>query len=135
MNYETASDFEINKKLALLTGLLVAEFDDNSKLGMNTRYHELYPNTIWAAKTDDHGKQCEAWEQVIYTNEWADIGPLIEAYNVTLAKHVNLDSWEAFAGGYVVNYDHNIESHIDIEYEHINPKRAAAICIIKLLSK
>lgn len=126
-NFDEMSDYEINKKLALLIGMLVKPFDDNSKLGMNTRYHEMYPNTIWAAKTDDNGKQSDSWEQIVFTGEWADIGPLIEEHDITLKSplHSCHMVWEAST----------IEPLYDVHIscDDSNPKRAAAICIIKLI--
>ena len=68
-----------------------------------------------------------------YCNSWSDMGPLIVEHQITIAKCDGLDFWEAYAGGYGVDYDHRVYSDIDCNHDDPNPLRAAAICLIKKL--
>jgi hypothetical protein len=88
------SHFEINKAVAEKLGLLVQEMQDSAWTGMTPSYHAQYPNTVWAAKTEN-GQQSEAWEQVCYTGSWSDAGPIIEKYQISLIKDISCDNWEA----------------------------------------
>jgi hypothetical protein len=89
------SNFEINKAVAEKLGLLVQEMQDSARTGMTPSYHAQYPDTVWAAKTEN-GQQSEAWEQICYTRSWADAGPIIEKYRIALIHPNDMtDEWTA----------------------------------------
>ena len=82
MIYSKMSDFEINKEVAKKLGMKIkTEFDN--KFGFTERYHAEYPSTVWAAECAN-GRQFSPWEQVCYTGDWADIGPIIEKYGIDI---------------------------------------------------
>jgi hypothetical protein len=117
MDYEALSDFEINVLVAKALGWLVQEaFEVN--IGFTKSYHEKYPNTIWAAKTDARGEQVEAWEQLSFTGCWSDAGKLMEDNQIELLKNDNNNRWSA-------SWD---EFKTDSINE--NPKRAIAVCLL-----
>lgn len=65
-------------------------------------------------------------------NNASDAWPIIVDNQITIAKSAYYDLWEAYAGGYEVNYDHVVESSLDCESVHKNPLRAAMICFLKM---
>lgn len=65
-------------------------------------------------------------------NNPSDAWPIIVENEITIAKHVSSDEWEAYGGGYEVNYDHEIESCRNAEFMDNNPLRAAMICFLKM---
>ena len=77
IDYESMSDFEINKAVAFSLRYLVKTDFEQGLGGFTENYHRKYPNTIWAAKTDDSGEQCEAWEQMNFCAEPQDSWPII----------------------------------------------------------
>ncbi len=110
INYETASDFEVNKKLANL---------------MNVKWScspSASPNGQWLFTNKYKEIEGESTPLPDYCNNWSDIGPLIESYLIEL-EYLDGFGWTASAAP---NQD-CASSCYD------NPKRAAAICIIKLL--
>jgi hypothetical protein len=88
---------------------------DSAWTGMTPSYHAQYPDTVWAAKTEN-GQQSEAWEQVCYTGSWSDAGPIIEKYQISLIKDVKCGYWQAFPdaewshGGLEFGMDHENKS-------------------------
>ena len=139
MNYEKASDFEINRTVAIALGMIVQdEFSEH--LGFTERYHEQYPNTVWAAKCDAIGNQSEAWEQFCPCNSWSDIGQLIEECGISLININCTGNWFACSN---VEFEticmspdgsDNGVSCFNAKNESYctNPKRAAAICYLKM---
>ncbi len=83
-------------------------YNEVSDFEVNEVLDNLIANPDWLRKRD-------------YCNNWSDIGPLIEKYS--------LDVQPPFKGS------HWFVSDLDDEVvvRSTNPKRAAAICIIKLL--
>lgn len=78
MNYENMTDFEINKLVAKLAGYIVQEIDDSSMIGMNSKFHEQYPNTVWVAEIDPTtGEQISDWEQKCFTRIADDAWPIM----------------------------------------------------------
>jgi len=113
------SDFEVNKRLSMiLGGFKLSEFSETSG-----NFHSETPKY--------------RFEPVLnYCNSWLFIGPLIEVYNVTLL--MVSDGAVAAASMHhceVSSFDEMHDTYISADYytDNKNPKRAAAICIIKLL--
>lgn len=124
MNYEEMSDFEINRLVALAIGMKVkSEFDETH--GFTKKYHEQYPNTIWAARCDGNGNQIDVWEQKIFTNSPEDAWPII------VDNEINI---EFLDGGYVdvsINAEFGTFTNDDI-YPKEKLCRAAVICFLKM---
>jgi len=78
MDIHSKTEFELNKRLAELMGLEVAEIDDTKCIGMTTAYHKLKPHTVWVSD----GKS--AWYQFCATRSWEDIGPTITELQIAL---------------------------------------------------
>lgn len=110
MNYTTASDFEINKRLAEYHGL---DFADKGQV------------FIWdeECQTSSSGMP----RQIDYCNNWADIGPLLMKYNIVLTPCMGINKGDATAY-------HEHENPMQVEFDDdCRALRAAAICIIKVL--
>ncbi len=108
MNFDDMSDFEVNKELALLVNNYRVFTDADTYVYLDT---------------DD--------ESIVdYCNNWGDIGPLIERYEITIntPSYSCYGVWETCLTG--SDGDDGLICH---SYADKNPKRAAAICIIKLL--
>lgn len=103
MNYTTATDSDINSRLAEL--LAEQEIVDNGELG------EFTPKQ-WLEMHD--------WLAADYCNDWSAIGPLVEQYGITMYKH-KTGKWDV---------SKPLVNAICID---VNPKKAAAICIIRVL--
>ncbi|BBB29337.1 phage protein NinX family protein [Neptunomonas japonica] len=84
MSYEDVSTFEINKAVAVTLGYLVKTEYEEGRSGFTEKYHEQYPNTIWAAKTDERGQQCEAWEQMNFCANPEEAWPVIIVNNIII---------------------------------------------------
>jgi len=112
------SDFEVNKAVALKLGLLVqVEFTEN--LGFTEKYHEQYPNTVWVAQADGHGKQSAAWDQVCYTRDWADAGPIAEKHRIdVVALKASSPIWMA--------------SKLNVFTKNKSPTRAICECFLMM---
>lgn len=115
-NWNDKSDFEVNKRLAELLGLVLHDKPKKSKL------QELIGKPKDSEIFACHGDFC--WT-IDYCNNWADIGPLIEKFNITLNQQDGC-MCEAFSRDYIGRAQYGTE-------HGNNVKRAAAICIIKLL--
>ena len=107
-NYDGMSDFKINNRLSELLG--------------------WYPSDWFLFKTDMgvlpaiNGDQAPIiLKYRDFCNNWSDIGPLIEECKATLESRTSLPKL-----GWMASKDEHYHAHQ-------NPKRAAAICIIKLL--
>ena len=118
MNYETMSDKEVNEKLYKILGLTPSEFDVAAK-GAFDHMQSLGGEFALALPDND---SCYGND---YCNRWADIGPLMDEHFISTEYHGHGSNKRVYGYG-----DNGM-----VEYFHINPKRAAAICIIKLLSK
>lgn len=120
MNYEDMSDFEVNGAVAaIVTGGDVIEKYDMAEAPTADGVQVVY-------KVGVHG------EFLDYCNNPSDAWPIVVDNEITIAKHVSNDEWEAYGGGYEVNYDHEIESCRDAEFMDKNPLRAAMICFLKM---
>ena len=88
MNYESMSDFEINKAVAETLGKNVSELDDSSPLGMTSKYHEQYPNTTWVQDMERDGmfvnRPVTPWYQYSPCNEVEDAWPIIIENKITI---------------------------------------------------
>lgn len=116
MNYEEMSDLEINKRVAMHLGHSVSN------------EHECSVNGDCFILTNE----LEVRVKFNPCNNWADAGPIIYENEITIAKHVSSDDWEAYGGGYQVDYCHQIESYKQAEFVSENPIRAAMICFLKM---
>lgn len=94
---QAMSDFEVNKALAELLRWEVAEICDKSVLGMTTKFHEKYPNTLWAHKAPN-----QAWEQICFTHTPDDIMPLAFEYGVYYYNGTACTAISDFIDGHVV---------------------------------
>lgn len=111
MNYDGMSDFEVNKRLSELTGEVLCIVQSAS------------------IKSDVNGvlvKTENKTRLINHCNNWSDIGPLIERYDISIVRDAAEDLSAAWWNA------STIDNGIEINYCK-NPKRAAAICIIKLL--
>lgn len=120
-NYDEMSDFEVNHQL-----LKHHKFNDNQCIGREV-------GKVYLLTFDDIDVNLEVGRvEMDYCNNWSDIGPMIEEHKVTVSPsavddaNYSSDEWEASVG--TGDYSCLIISHWSE-----NPKRAAAICIIKLL--
>jgi hypothetical protein len=135
MNYDEMSDFEVNCKVAEVLGKRVAEIDDSSTLGMTTKYHEEYPNTVWVQdmEPDDTGinRPTTTWYQYSPCNSWEDIGPIIDEYNISIMRDWN--EKDAYSG-IATRYEKRSlgQYFFTVEAEDESPKRAAAIAFLKM---
>lgn len=116
MNHEKDCDSRLNKKLHELLGLVPSEIDIAAE-SMVSGIRESNYIMRMAFPSDS------AYYGVDYCNNWSDIGPLIEEHMISIEYHGYGSNKRAF--GYA---DCGMR-----ECLHSNPKRAAAICIIKLL--
>ena len=83
--FSEMSDFEINKLVAEAQGLRVDEINNDSCIGMNSKYHEQYPDTVWAHPFSKHtGEQTDSSGQLCYTHSWADMGPIIASHEISI---------------------------------------------------
>ena len=77
INGKEYTEFDINKRCAEIMGLIVKdEFEE--RCGFTKGFREKYPHTVWAAKTDKRGAQCDAWEQKLFTSYPQDAWQIIE---------------------------------------------------------
>ena len=109
MNYEEMSDFEINKAVS-------GKFRKVWTWG-----GEVFLSMASTKPFDPCNNPSDAW-------------PIIVENEITVAKTKSFDEWEAYGGGYEVNYDHEIESCMGSEFMDKNPLRAAMICFLKMKS-
>ncbi|HHY0482702.1 phage protein NinX family protein [Vibrio parahaemolyticus] len=113
------SDLDINKAVAELQGLLVA---DESDSGYNYGYREKYPSTIWVAK-HEHGHQIEPWVQVNFVLTPDDAFPIILDNRISIEPFNDETSWYSS----VVDADNNQHKCFDA-----NALKAAMICYLKM---
>lgn len=119
MDYSKLSDFEINKAVAIASGLQVQEIDDSKSVGMTSKYHELRPHTVWVTDGDN------PWEQFAPTLCWEDAGPIIQASGISIVKYGH-GMWLASSDAYWVD---GVEWQIDGEANQ-SPLRAAMITFL-----
>ena len=110
-NIEALSDFEINKRVAFWRGLQVQEIDDSKVTGMNTRYHELCPDTVWVSNGN------EPWYQFCPTHCGADAWPIIAEYEINILFNWNEDGLHGATSGFP-----------GLDFENSNALRAA-MCV------
>lgn len=127
MNYDTASDFDINQAVAKALGYLVKTEIEDGLCGFTKAYHAKYPDTIWAAETDESGEQCAAWEQINFCSSPENAWPIIVENKISIVTtDEKLDKWIAAV------YSSTDPYYCYPEYEHENPLRAAMIVFLKL---
>tara|TARA_R110002020_G_scaffold363217_3_gene575504 strand:+ start:169 stop:549 length:381 start_codon:yes stop_codon:yes gene_type:complete len=121
MNYETATDFEINKAVAEAQGYLVMEMQPEGSCGMTAKFHHDYPDTVWVAE-HEHFVQTKAWEQYCPTKDPSDAWPIILENRIQLRA---TQLWYAAWGddGWTVDYETE---------NHENPLRCAMIAFLKM---
>ncbi len=132
MNYESMSDFEINKAVSENSGYLVQDINDDSMIGMNSKFHAQYPNTVWVAELDcTTGEQCSAWEQKSFTRIADDAWPIIIENKISIEYDKSHNMWIAHQGDYLMGKF--IE---DCGYrnqcEDKNPLRAAMVVFLMM---
>ena len=121
IDYESMSDFDINKAVAFSLRYLVKTDFEQGLGGFTENYHRKYPNTIWAAKTDDSGGQCEAWEQMNFCAEPQDSWPIIQRNNIATQPRPSSEEWFAFS-----------ICENEFEVSDKNPLRAAMIVYLMM---
>ncbi len=110
--FESMTNFEVNKKLA----------------GLIHGGHWWWRNgTVFTEQlvSSDCGGMETKRVATNYCRSWKDIGPLIEEHKVTIGY---LDGCERWSADEITQNQFGVHRAYDT-----NPKRAAAICIIKLL--
>ena len=116
MNWDEASDFEVNKRLAELLGLKI----------FNDQFASLKLKAGSVLVFDKNKKY--GTKEINYCNNWQDIGPMIESKFIKVEPLCDTDpSEERWYSSTAV------DTSKTVSYWHANPKRAAAICAIKLL--
>lgn len=124
MNYETATNYQLNTRLADLIGMRVATADDApfnyhaNDITPEERfsaYRERYPDTVWCLKDG------EPWEQYVFTSDWNATMPLAVDNEITLDK---IDGYGWTASRIYTDITHSC---------HSDPLRAIVICLIKAL--
>jgi len=125
ISYEHMSDFEINNHVAFALGYLVKTEIEDGLCGFTKEYHEKYPNTIWAAKTDERGEQREAWEQMNFCSSPEEAWPIINEHRIAIMP--DYDSWKAgsLPPKMTVGWANFIRGQA-------NPLRAAMIVFLKM---
>ncbi len=113
MDYSKMSDFEINKRVAIASGLLVQDIDDSNSIGMTSKYHELRPHTVWVSDGD------HPWEQYAPTLCWEDAGPIIVSDRIGINFVNGIWRAQSMMTGWV-------------EFSHENPLRAAMIVFLMM---
>lgn len=141
MNYESMSDFEINKLVAPLLNYLVQDINDDSMIGMNSKFHEQYPNTVWVAETDPiTGEQVSAWEQKCFTRIADDAWPVMIENNIGVYAKSDSD-YEIgmcnFTGCWCANGINSVDGEFGMavdafEFVDENPLRAAMIVFLMM---
>lgn len=117
-NYDEMSDFEVN---VLLASHLHPECNHAHTVDENKNGEAEF----WCA--DPIGETRHAGRHN-YCNDWLDIGSLIDEYKINLVAPNCGCKWRVF-----VNVDFNGGRASEHFTYNENPKRAAAICLIKLL--
>jgi hypothetical protein len=124
MNYETATDFELNEKLLML----VAE--KNGDKIAETRPHRLAEKMKCFSHVVFRLRDCHEELKVNYCTDWNATMPLAIEYGVELSPCFN--GW--WFAGVVDSYTYEEEV---LSYSGIttceNPLRAIVICLIKVL--
>lgn len=109
MNYSEMSDFEINGMIA----------DSTQKFGDYTQARGLTFIHEYGEPVGEFGALCLGWKEFDPCNSWADAGPIIQKYRITL--DADLDIWFA-------RDENNV--HTDE-----NPLRAAMIVFLMMQEK
>lgn len=107
MNFDEMSDCNINKKLSGLLGVNVLAVAQDGLI------------------VDDRSASVD------YCNSWADMGPLIAKYKISLIEFGG--SWEAEIETSAPIGKFDTDEICSITVVNKNPLRAAAICLIKKL--
>ena len=122
MNYDTVSDFEINKAVA-------------EALGVPGMFPSDKPDIILVGKPilpmlslDDYSETTCRIEAFDPCNNWSDIGPIIEDKKISLCYWASM-GWRASNTMRVVAD----ESIGEFEVADKNPRRAAAIVFLKMM--
>ncbi len=137
MNYQTATNFELNKRLAELIGMQIADVFDSpfnyatsqkDAITRKTEYESRCPNTVWARKNG------EPWEQFVFTHDWCQTMPLAVKFGVTPI----LEDGYYFATNdpYEVYQPHGkneSDGFFQVSMDEETPLRAIVICLIKIL--
>lgn len=134
MNYETATNYQLNARLAELIGMRVATVDDapfNYHANDATpeerfsAYRERYPDTVWCLKDG------EPWEQYVFTSDWNATMPFAVEHGLDIELPI------ACLGG-IGQITKYIEGDTDVMVDFAigeNPLRAIVICLIKALEQ
>lgn len=110
MDWNNKSDFEVNKRLAELLGMAIYECQSASVKAKGNA-------VLICDSSAPYGIR-----EVDYCNSWADIGLLIEKYELKIDPRRTMEKLP-----YMVSFSDRIWACDK------NPRRASAICIIKLL--
>lgn len=127
INHIEISDFEINKEVAKELGYLVKEYFEFGQLGFTEKYHAQYPNTIWAARTNENGEQCEVWEQINFCEAPEDAWPIITENKIAVMPDSD-NTWKAGclpSSPYAVGWAYFVRGQI-------KPLRAAMIAFLNM---
>ena len=132
MNYEIATNYMLNARLAELIGMKVADvddapfnfsFDNVTPLERYNNYRERYPDTVWCLKDG------EPWEQYVFTSDWNQTMPLAVEHKIYHQECNGLwDCGYSSGGGMFATQTHYVASDK-------NPLRAIVICLIKVLER
>ena len=129
--YKNKSEFEINKAVAERLGYLVQDIDDKSMVGMNSKFHAQYPNTVWVAELDcSTGEQCSAWEQKCFTRIADDAWPIIIENKITI---IYLGNECMAVHGFQLNDDQYRDNVADWSLEARDKKPLLAAMIVFLM--
>ena len=127
MNYETMSDFEVNRAVACrLDG------NDLDIFGRPMFASDCYFSVPSGSSVDWHQFGCDGSKLFDPCNNPSDAWPIILEYQISIAKYEWLEKWDAHGGGVCVDYDHCIISNSDCSYSNKNPLRAAMVVFLMM---
>ena len=116
MNYQTMSDFEVNRAVANLRGGYAGNVHGSE-------------SKVKVSDTDSGGL---FYMEVDYCNNPSDAWSIIMEYQISITKYEGLEEWDAHGGGIGVDYDHCIISDSDCSYSNKNPLRAAMVVFLMM---
>ena len=120
MNYESMSDFEINKAVAEALG-----YEIMPRIAYTGKFMEVFPHSIWATRPEHNHRQ-----HYDYCNNASHAWPIItDNRNRIGIKPISIAFiWEAYIP------DFNVDEGYTMKYltQHENPLRAAMIVFLKM---
>lgn len=128
---------ELEKNIAVAEKLcpnatLIEKYKHIFQVGTTEGEKELYKQLHPEEFKDSLVMIChyDLCQVVDYCNAPNDIMPIAFEYGITLASHMSVDEWDAYASGYFVDHDHTIQSSVGIESTNSDPLIAIVDCFL-----